>query len=77
MTYRVLPAFIRRAIVRVVLRDVAVDPAERELLVLRGGDRLHDQLRVAVRGLGVVSRLAHLPHVANVRVSGYLEVDAL
>lgn len=66
MTNGILPAFVGSAVVGVVLGDVAVDAAERELLVGRGGDGLHDELRVAVRRLGVVARLAGLARLAHV-----------
>ena len=48
----VLPALVGAgAIVGIVLGDERVDAAERELLVRRRADALHDQLRVAVRRL--------------------------
>lgn len=46
MTYGVLPALVRGPVVGVVLGDVAVDAAQRQLLVRRGGHRLHYQLSV-------------------------------
>lgn len=61
----VLPALVGGAVVGVVLGDVAVDAAERELLVGGGGDGLHDELRVRVGRLGVVT-LACVPRVAYV-----------
>lgn len=61
----VLPALVGGAVVGVVLGDVAVDAAERELLVGGGGDGLHDELRVRVGRLGVVT-LARVPRVAYI-----------
>lgn len=50
----ILPAFVCRAIVRVVFSDVAIDAAECQLFVLSGSDCLHYQLGVRVRRLRVV-----------------------
>lgn len=71
MTYGVLPALVGGAVVGVVFGDVAVDAAERELLVGGGGHGLHDQLRVAVGRLGVVAvlALAALARVAPVALA--------
>lgn len=66
MTNGVLPALVGGSVVRVVLGDVAVDAAERELLVGGGGHGLHDELRVTVGRLGVVPRLARVPRLAHV-----------
>lgn len=49
-----LPALVGRAVVGVMLGDVGVDPAQGQLPVLRGGDGLHDQLRVGVGRLRLV-----------------------
>ena len=54
MADRVLPALVCRAVVRVVLGDVGVDAGQRELLVPRLADRLHDQLRVREGRLALV-----------------------
>lgn len=76
MTYRILPALVRGAVVGVVLSDVAVYAAQGELLVGCGGHGLHDQLRVAVGRLGIIPRLARLavlarvPHVTRAAVPG-------
>ena len=54
MPDRVLPALVRRPVVRVVLGDVGVNPREGELLVAGVGDGLHDQLGVRERRLGLI-----------------------
>ena len=50
----VLPALVRRPIVRVVLGDVGIDPRQGELLVAGVGNGLHDQLGVRERGLRLI-----------------------
>ena len=54
MPDRVLPALVRRPVVRVVLGDVGVNTREGELLVAGVGDGLHDQLGVRERRLGLI-----------------------
>ena len=54
MPDRVLPALVRRPVVRVVLGDVGVNPGEGELLVAGVGDGLNDQLGVRERRLGLI-----------------------
>ena len=49
-----LPALVCGAVVGVVLGDVGVDAAERQLLVVGRGDGLDDQLGVGVGRLGVI-----------------------
>ena len=50
----VLPALVRRPVVRVVLGDVGIDPRQGELLVAGVGNGLHDQLGVRERGLRLI-----------------------
>ena len=49
-----LPALVRSPVVGVILGDVGVDARERQLLVRRLRDGLHNQLRVGERRLGFV-----------------------
>lgn len=54
MPDRVLPAFVRRPVVWIVLGDIAVDAGQRELFILSAGYRLYDQLRVRKRRFALV-----------------------
>ena len=49
-----LPTFVGRSIVRIILGDVRINAAERELFVLRRRYGLHDQLGVRIRWFTVV-----------------------
>ena len=53
----VLPALVRRSVVRVVLGDVGVDAGQRQLLVHGVRDGLHDQLGVGEGWLALILKI--------------------